>query len=1382
MAEPAARGSGKYPSAPPGYVIEEMLGRGGMGVVYKARQLGLNRPVALKMLRDGALAGGQDLARFRGEAEAVARLQHPNIVQIYEIGEHEGRPYFSLEFVAGGSLDRALGGRPLPAAEAARLTETLARAIHHAHQHGIIHRDLKPGNILLASGGCEPPGSSLSPGGSHPPLAEYLPKIGDFGLAKRLEEAPGSGVQTQSNAILGTPSYMAPEQAGGKHRKVTPAVDVYALGAVLYELLTGRPPFLAATPLDTLMQVVGEEPVPPSRLQPKLPRDLETICLKCLQKDPRKRYEIALDLADDLQRFLAGEPILALPVGRLERLRRWCRRNPVVAGLGAALVLVFAAGFAGVVWKWREATDQAEKADAARREATAQARAATAARETALEEAAKARKARREALRQRRNALQQTFEAFRQREEARRSLYFNRVALANRYFLANNVERAEELLDLCPPAMRNWEWRHLKRLCRAELLTIRGHREPVACAAFSPDGGQITSASFEEAPIPRGIVRVWDAKTGRVVLTLTGHQGRLTWVAFSPDGRRLATASRDGTVALWDARTGRKDGAPLRHTQPAEQHWSALFAGTVTSSGQLRGVVQVTFSPKGKRLATCGDGPVKVWDAHTGRELFRLGEKEKGWNETAFSPDGKHLAAAGQGGAVQVWDLDTRKPVVTLTGHRREATSVAYSPDGRFLVSGGKDKTVRIWEAKGGKEARILRGHTDFVNRVRFSPDGKRIASASDDRGVKVWHTTGDVELFTLRGHAGAVHSVAFRRDGSRLVTAGADHTVKVWDARNGGQGLLLAGTADLVFSPDGEHLAAVGEGGTLTVWNAQTGQSVFSHRERGGSVQHLAFSPGGHRIAWLRGGSPNEVVRIADLRTKQIQSWPWHGAKLIQAMAWSPNRKRLKYMALADVTGRMVLWEAGKAKVVNGANLSGNSGSIACLAFSADGWRLASGGWDNAIKIWDVATARQIQTLWGHTAGIVGVAFSPRGDQLASASEDGTVKVWDLPTGRGRQEARERLTLKGHSGPVRAVQFSADGLRLASVSSDPGKAGGEIKVWDTRTGQELVTLAQPGSSLAFSPDGLRLASAGTGGFVRVWDGSPLREQLCLRDAGQSVAFSPHGRRVVSPGNFETVQVWDIRTLENTARIAGHTELVRHAVFSPDGRWVASASEDETVRLSGAKTGKHRFTFRGHGDIVTHLAFRPDGRRIASASYDRTVKVWQPLTGKVYATFSGHTDRVLGVAFSPDGRRAASCGDDRTVRVWDAGTGRQIYCLKGHGDSVNGVAFSPGGQLLASAGDDGTVKIWDAGAGKELRTLRGHTDAVRDVAFSAADDRLASAGWDQTVRVWDALRGEELLTLRGHAGGVRSVCFAPDGRRLASAGEDMTLRVWDATP
>src|SRR5262245_30743190 len=377
LATPTPSWAGVSPEDLPvlvGYEILGELGRGGMGVVYKARQTRLNRLVALKMILSGAYAGEAELARFRAEAEAVARLQHPNIVQVYEVGEQAGRPFFSLEFLGGGSFGRQLNGTPQPALQAATLVETLARAVHSAHQQGIVHRDLKPANVLLTE--------------------EGVPKITDFGLAKQLDR---QHAPTASGAILGTPSYAAPEQAAGKSKAIGPATDVYALGAILYECLTGRPPFRAETPLDTLMQVVADEPVPPRRLQPRVSRDLETICLKCLHKEPRKRYASALDLADDLGRFQRTEPISARPIGLGERSVKWVRRRPAVAALLGALVVLVAAGFAGMTALWLRAEEHRGRATAAQAEAEGQRDAARGARDEADRQRGKAERAKTEA-------------------------------------------------------------------------------------------------------------------------------------------------------------------------------------------------------------------------------------------------------------------------------------------------------------------------------------------------------------------------------------------------------------------------------------------------------------------------------------------------------------------------------------------------------------------------------------------------------------------------------------------------------------------------------------------------------------------------------------------------------------------------------------------------------------------------------------------------------------------------------------------------------------------------------------------------------------------------------------------------------------------------
>jgi tRNA A-37 threonylcarbamoyl transferase component Bud32 len=469
-----------------GYEILGVLGRGGMGVVYRARQTKVNRLVALKMILAGGHAGDDERRRFLTEAEAVARLQQPNIVQIHEVGEADGQPFFTLEYLPGGSLAARLSGTPLPPKEAARVVEQLARGIHYAHGKGIVHRDLKPANVLLTEDG--------------------TPKVTDFGLAKRVEV--GSGL-TVTGAILGTPEYMAPEQAGGGGKRVGPAADVYALGAILYECLTGRPPFRAATALDTILQVVSQEPASVRQLQPGVPADLETICHRCLQKEPGKRYARAEDLAEDLRRLQAGEPIRARPVGSAERAWRWCRRNPMVAGLLTAVAATLLLG-TGVATYFAIAARASAK------------------------------------------------QLERQLTRAEGLVYAGRIDRAQQYWREGNAVAALDQLDRCRWDYRGWEHDYLHTLFNASHLTLKGHMGPVRSVCFSPDGRRLASASGDLRG--KGEVKVWDAQTGEEQITLRGHTDLVHNVCFSPDGRRLASAGGfiPGEVKVWDARTGQE--------------------------------------------------------------------------------------------------------------------------------------------------------------------------------------------------------------------------------------------------------------------------------------------------------------------------------------------------------------------------------------------------------------------------------------------------------------------------------------------------------------------------------------------------------------------------------------------------------------------------------------------------------------------------------------------------------------------------------------------------------------------------------------------------------------------------------------------------------
>jgi WD40 repeat protein len=1080
-------GRGTAPDLPRGttiryfgdYELRKELGRGGMGVVYQARQVSLNRPVALKMIKAGVLADDAELRRFQNEAEAVALLDHPGIVPVYEVGEHEGQRYLSMKLVDGGNLaEQLVSFKDNPRAAVALLIET-AKAVHHAHMRGILHRDLKPANILID--------------------AQGHPHITDFGLAKLME----SDVElTASGAIMGTPAYMSPEQAAGRRGALGLATDVYGLGAIFYALLTARAPFGGDSVIDTLDAVRTRPPESPRKHSAKVPRDLELICLKCLEKNPADRYPTAGALADDLRRWAADEPVSVRAAGAVERVAKWARRKPTLAAaysLGLLALLLGGLGGAAV-WQWRAA--------ARARDGERHARAKT---QTALDSAKVSEAAAVKARDGEANA----------RATLARVEYGRTMEVALQEWRDNNPAATRALLASTQAELRGWEWRYLQRLCHSELLELKGHTAPVFSASFSPDGSRIvtvggdatakvwdarTSAELLTLKGHTGLVRsasfspdgsrivtastdqtagVWDAQTGAEILTLEGHNGQVASALFSPDGSRIVTASPDSTAKVWDARTGAElltlkghmgsylvaasfspDGSRVVTADNVDNKgWTRVWDarnGTeiLTLEGHSTPLSSVSFNPDGSRIVTtslAADGSAKVWDARTGAELFTLKGHNNGFGSASFSPDGSRLLTGGGDGEIKVWDARTGAAVCTLKGSADNTgtASIAFSPDGSRIVAHRTwDKTAQIWDAQTGAEILTLKGHTGFVYSASFSPDGSRVVTGSADLTARIWDARSDPESFRFKEPnagkavtlAGAVRSASFSPDGSRIVTASRDQTARVWDAASGDEVLTLKGrSGELVdgsFSRDGSRVVTQSMFGTTTIWDARTGAEIltlkgarFSRGYGTGLPSHeraAAFSPDGSRIVTA---GPDHTAKVSDART---------GAEIL--------------------------------------TLKGQTGRVSAAPFSPDGSRIVTAGWGPTAHVWDSQTGAEILTLKGHTAEVRSASFSHDGSRVVTGSSDNTAKVWDAKTGA------EILTLKGHTGPVASASFSHDGSRIVTAGEDK-----TVKLWDAASGAELLTLKHTGgfNSPLFSPDGSRILTISLG-KAQIWDSRPF--------------------------------------------------------------------------------------------------------------------------------------------------------------------------------------------------------------------------------------------------------------------------------------------------
>jgi WD40 repeat protein len=1051
----------------PGYEILAELGRGGMGVVYKARHLGLNRTVALKMIGAGAAANPDLLSRFRSEAEAIARLQQPNIIQVYDIGTCPSGPYFAMEYAEGGSLAERWAGKPQPARATAQTVLALAVAVQAAHEQGIIHRDLKPANILLAlvsgSQNASKNGKRPSTEGERQAERDLVPKISDFGLARRLDQHRGLTVTGQ---VMGTPGYMAPEQARGGADVVGPATDVYSLGVLLYEALTGMPPYRGASGLESVHLMLSQEPLPPSRLRPGLQRDMETICLHCLHKEPHKRYATAAALAEDLERFLAGEPIKARPTPAWERAWKWTRRRPTTAALAGAMVLLVMVAFALVLGQWRRAEAERVLTDGARREA--------------VELAAAEKRARHQA---------QVLSA--------RLLLERGVSLCEAGEFGPGLVWLAHAMDAAPA-----DEVELQRSARL-LLGGWGRQLRLPLAAFPHDHDVEALALSRKGDTFASAVgnRVYLWRTDQPDKPYAGplvHGGAVRAVDFNHDGTSLVTASAGGSARLWDAATGKPRAEPLRHSGAVEV---ASFSG----DGRLV-------------LSASVDGTARLWDAATGKPLGEPLVHGAAVRAAAFSPDDKCVATGGDDAAVRLWDVATRRVLVGPLHHDGLVEVLAFSPDGRTVAGGTADGHIHLWDLATGRSRHRLTDHTSRIRALVFCPNGKFLASGSDDHTAILWDVAVGVSRARLPHHE-SVRTIAFGPGGKALASGAADSTACLWSGNSGRSlGAPLPHQGDLnavAFGPRGETLLTASDDSLVRLWPTLPSTTAQTELQIGSRAVSMAVSPDGRTV--LTCGADG-VIRLADLQaqTQQVLSTD---SRSVTAR-FSPDGATVLAVGL-DQSVRFYDAATGAAA---GPPLPSDVRAITA-AFSPDGRLVAIGSddGDNTVRIWDRERGTIQSTMIGHGRKVVAVAFSPDGKTLASASWDKTARLWNVADGT---QIGEPLA---HQDLVRTLAYSPDGKAVLTGVDDYtarlwDTATGKPCSPPLAHGEKVATVA-------VSPDARILLTVGEGGTGRLWErntGKPLGPAVPYAKGLTTGAFAPDGRTFLTAGRRGVVSRWNV--------------------------------------------------------------------------------------------------------------------------------------------------------------------------------------------------------------------------------------------------------------
>lgn len=1416
----------------PEYELLKVLGEGGMGVVYDARQTSIDRNVALKMIKGAAAQNDKQKAKFLAEAVVTGDLDHPNIVPIYDVGRNSlGALFYSMKKVQGTPWADVIREKSLD--ENLDILMRVADAVGFAHARGVVHRDLKPENTMLGEFG------------------EVL--VMDWGLAQPAKHFRKAASITETQSMGGTPAYMAPEMATGPLDKISPQSDIYLLGAMLYEILTGHPPHAGKTAMKCLMSAARNEIVPTEKTG-----ELIDVALKAMATEPVDRYVDVRAFQSAIREYQSHSESILLSVRAEEDLGE-AKKSDDYQEYAKALF-----GFREAFELWsgnkRALTgiSQAQRAyaDSARRKGDLDLGLSL------LNE-----------LDADHQPLRQQLLADRQEREARQG----RIAALKRMGYAMAT-----VMFVIVTGAYFWISHEADKARKAEAVAVKEKQEAdLARDAATSARDAATKARDQEVIAKQEAVAAKEVAVQRQVEAEQARAQEVVAKQQAVAAREIAEEKRqEAEVARaqeelakraeeYEAYIARIGLAAAKINENAFETATQLLDGCKPELrnwewGRLMHLCRqsrkrydahapldaLAISPDGIRFATGGwDGAARIWNRETGKELFVLKHGGLYVHAVAFSPDGRLLATGGDDpdGYVQLWNVETGQRLKTFAGHDDGVLSVMFSKDGARLLTSSYDKTARLWNVADARELKTFRGHTWWVWQAVFSPDETQIATVSQDGSAFVWSVDSDRRPPPFTGHRGPVYCVDFLPDGQTLVTGGFDRRILLWKAgdiqpfnfknlERGGRAAPpaqfreLAGHATGVRSlhvmASGGMLLSASEDNTVRLWDVAGEAVVKTFRGHSSGVRAAVVAPDGRRLLSASHDASVLEWSIADyeeLRAIQGRKLEGH-ADAVLAASFSPNQA-LIVTASRDRTART--WDS-RTGALQQTFEEGHQFLASTALFYDNGRRLLTAAVDNTARVWDVATGTQLMRF-DRAGRAASAAVLHDGQKLITGGNDKQAQLWDLQTGKVLKE------FPGHHAEVTAVAVSADDRWLLT-----GDAKGFAAVWDLTSGKrtfELKGHSRRIAAAAFVPEAQRALTASGDNTVAQWDLSTGREVasgiLKHPDSVLALALVPGTERVVTSAADKLVRVWDLRTAKVVSTIGPFDELIHTLDVSADGArlltaqaetrvvrlwelstsrelqtpaadgslgplvdlkkyggllWAAAfAPGDDVLTVGGSdarlwdlKTGRERMSFSPHGAVAS-ANFSPDNTLLVTGSWDNSAKIWDARTGKsIKKLEGGHTAFVNTAVFSPDGQFVLTASDDGTAKRWSLATAAVIRSFDGHGDRVRYAAFSKDGSHVITAGNDKTARLWNAQTGVEIRTFAGHQWAVLTADFSKDGSRLITGSEDNTAKVWNVDTGECLFTLSGHTAPVASVAFAPDGARVLTGSHDQAAKLWDA--